>query len=116
MTDFEGGLMWHFGRYKGSVTFHQIKNCTSLVLGGGNRSLSERSKKYVFPTEILRLPPPKKKPTSRMQGVTFSILTDVSFGENEISTDVRFRAFWGEQNGTRGENKIKTHALRELGG
>ena len=38
---------------------------------------------------------------------TFSVLTGVSFGENEISTDVRFRAsFWG-QNGTRGEKKRK---------
>ena len=26
---------------------------------------------------------------------TFSVLTGVSFGENEISTDVRFRAFGG---------------------
>ena len=41
---------------------------------------------------------------------TFSVLTDASFGENEISTDARFRAFFGGQNGTRGENNKKTHA------
>ena len=46
---------------------------------------------------------------------TFSVLTDASFGENEISTDVRFWAFFWGQNGTRGEKK-KLTPLAEFGG
>ena len=37
---------------------------------------------------------------------TLSVLTDVSFGENEISTDVRFRAFLGGKTG-QGEKRKK---------
>ena len=44
---------------------------------------------------------------------TFSVLTGVSFGENKISTDVRFRTFFWRQKRTRGEKK-KTHALADL--
>ena len=36
---------------------------------------------------------------------TFSILTYVSFAENEISTNVRFRAFFLGQNGRRADQK-----------
>ena len=39
---------------------------------------------------------------------TFSVLTDVGFGENEISTYVRFRAFFWGQNDTREGKKNLT--------
>ena len=45
----------------------------------------------------------------------FSVLTGVSFGENEISTDVRFRAFFWRQKRTRGVKKKKNSRLRRRG-
>ena len=42
---------------------------------------------------------------------TFSVSTGVSFGENEISTDVIFRAFFGGQNLMReGKKKLTPKA------
>ena len=43
---------------------------------------------------------------------TFSVLTGVSFGENEISTDVRFRAFFLEAKTDKGRRKKKNSRLR----
>ena len=42
---------------------------------------------------------------------TFSVLTGAGFGENEISTDVRFRAFFGGKTG-QGEKEKKNSRLR----
>ena len=46
---------------------------------------------------------------------TFSVLTGVSFGKNEISTDVVFWAFfWGKTGQGEKEKKKKTHALAKF--
>ena len=44
---------------------------------------------------------------------TFSVLTGASFGENEISTGVRFRAFFWGAKPDKGSIK-KTHALEKI--